>query len=166
MKINSVFRSLLHKSHRDQILTRQYKSEQTPYSCWILHADKAVMILPSPKASHEATGHCLTTQGSRCGPIYCVEDHRRRHQRSATNTLVWGASAHSCTVPRDWPGLKGGASVRKALAPRHTRQRPYVGPGQSHQGPQVHVGLITPAETMSDNDAQDRSASALMTTHT
>lgn len=88
-------------------------------------------------------------------------------------SIVWGsqrktseevAVTHSSEEPQpslaQSPGAGHGSKrERQEASGSETHQRPCVGPGQSHRGSQVHASLITPAETMSGNDAQDPSAS-------
>lgn len=121
------------------------------FSC-IVNADEAVMInLQSQPWNHRSL---LNHAGFMAQANPLCRDHRERHQRSGTNTLVWGAFALSRIVPRGWKRLKGEDSASLWL--RNTPVAPCwpgVGTGRSHRGSQVHASLITPAETMSGNDA-------------
>lgn len=75
--------------------------------------------------------------------------------------------ALSCIVPGGWKRLKGvgvGVGGRIQRASGSDTQRvplrwPGVATGQPHWGFQVRSSPITPAETMSGNDAEDPSAS-------
>lgn len=78
------------------------------------------------------------------------------------------AGTHSSEEPStslSSPSGAGSGSKREAPASLWLRNTPVaprwpgVGPGRSHRGSQVHAGLITPAETMSGNDAYNPSAS-------
>lgn len=143
-----------HDCGTHRLFTTRHKSEQFPSllllhsECWRSSNDK------SPKPGRETAGHCLTTQGSRHRPIHCVV---------ITEKDIRGvALTQSSEEPAPSPALSPGAGndskgkIQRASG-SETHQWPPCWPGvdtgRSRRGSRVHASLITPAETMSGNDA-------------
>lgn len=95
-----------HDCRTHRLFNTRPKSSNSPafYSC-IVNADEAVMTnlqsLPWNRRS------LLNHAGFMAQANPLCSDHRERHQRSGTNTVVWGAFALSCIVPGGWKRLKG-----------------------------------------------------------
>lgn len=102
---------LLHAGHiKSSLWATNLTHSPALFSC-ILNADEAVMILPIPKRCPRNHRSLLNHPGFMAQANPLCSDHRERHQRSGTNTLVWGALSLSCIVPGGWKRLKGEASA-------------------------------------------------------
>lgn len=136
--------------------TRRHKSKQLPIplllhtECWQRSNESS-----SPtEVGHKATGHCLAVLGSWHRPFHCVGIT----ERDIRGVAPTHSSVEPSTSPSSSPGAGNGSNRKPQQASGSETHQwpprwPGVGPGLSHRGSQVHATLITPAETMSGNDA-------------
>lgn len=112
-----------------------------------------------------SVGQRLTAQGSRRRPIHCVVITEGDIRRVALTHSSEEPSPLSCIIPPPGVGdaskeVQEGEGVSETLARKHTSGPDGGASGRSHWGsPGRRASLITAAETMSGNDAQDPSAS-------
>lgn len=96
---------LMTAGHIDSSLQGTNLSNSPAFNSCIVNADEAVMTnLQSWPWNHRSL---LNRAGFMAQANPLCSDHRERHQRSGTNTVVWGAFALSCIVPGGWKRLKG-----------------------------------------------------------
>ena len=131
---------LLHAAHIKSSLGGRHRNNSPQLLSRITNADEAVMILTIPKSLPQIHRSLLNHTGFTAQANPLCSDHRERHQRSGTNTLVWGAFRPLLPRPRGLEAAQKGGGGGAAsgslwlrntpLAPALARCRPWtVAPG-------------------------------------